>query len=441
MWVMNKLSFTQPTATSTEEELRRRIDHLVGAVHSRIVGNLEGISWEGMSDTTTSTTTNTSSDHLLLPLLKEVSLRAPLIDEAAMATLKEKVLPFEIQSLYSRPHDLMLAMLDGTTNSSDRSVIQISRTLEMMDSALVSKRWNSLMNPKNLTLLTIGHSGDFSGFSDGDLCDFSGDDCTQQPNTPSSTQQQQPKQPKSIRIVDSTPGGKDLPESRVPSDQHSSAPPLYHVGISYPLPPSGRAASPPPPRTGLEDLKWQAGLRVLQLFLGGGSSFSAGGPGKGMYSYMYSTILNNHHWMEGCSVLRGGGANGSHLSLLASSPFKERLLQMGDMLFSLGATLAQRSFWSSKSSMEGVRRAKAQAKNRLAVREEGLMSLLGQMVDECHNGEGELDHLYAMIDQVDPGYLGGVVCKDVFGTSNCPSMTIVGPNISMNEDVLRSRWF
>lgn len=37
---------------------------------------------------------------------------------------------------------------------------------------------------------------------------------------------------------------------------------------------------------------------VLQTLLGGGSSFSAGGPGKGMYSRLYRTVLNRWSWVE-----------------------------------------------------------------------------------------------------------------------------------------------
>lgn len=37
---------------------------------------------------------------------------------------------------------------------------------------------------------------------------------------------------------------------------------------------------------------------VLQTLLGGGSSFSAGGPGKGMYSRLYRQVLNKHSWAE-----------------------------------------------------------------------------------------------------------------------------------------------
>lgn len=37
---------------------------------------------------------------------------------------------------------------------------------------------------------------------------------------------------------------------------------------------------------------------VLQQLLGGGSSFSAGGPGKGMFSRLYTQVLNKHYWSE-----------------------------------------------------------------------------------------------------------------------------------------------
>ncbi len=31
--------------------------------------------------------------------------------------------------------------------------------------------------------------------------------------------------------------------------------------------------------------------------MGGGGSFSAGGPGKGMYTRLYTNVLNRQHWM------------------------------------------------------------------------------------------------------------------------------------------------
>ena len=37
---------------------------------------------------------------------------------------------------------------------------------------------------------------------------------------------------------------------------------------------------------------------TLHFLLGGGGSFSAGGPGKGMYSRLYLNVLNKHPWVD-----------------------------------------------------------------------------------------------------------------------------------------------
>lgn len=36
---------------------------------------------------------------------------------------------------------------------------------------------------------------------------------------------------------------------------------------------------------------------VLNSLMGGGGSFSAGGPGKGMYTHLYQEVLSRHHWV------------------------------------------------------------------------------------------------------------------------------------------------
>ncbi len=42
---------------------------------------------------------------------------------------------------------------------------------------------------------------------------------------------------------------------------------------------------------------------VLQMLLGGGSSFSAGGPGKGMYTRLYREVLNGFYWAESAEAV------------------------------------------------------------------------------------------------------------------------------------------
>ncbi|CCU98839.1 unnamed protein product [Malassezia sympodialis ATCC 42132] len=42
-------------------------------------------------------------------------------------------------------------------------------------------------------------------------------------------------------------------------------------------------------------------LATMQMLLGGGGSFSAGGPGKGMYSRLYTNVLNQYHAVDHCA--------------------------------------------------------------------------------------------------------------------------------------------
>jgi processing peptidase subunit alpha len=43
-------------------------------------------------------------------------------------------------------------------------------------------------------------------------------------------------------------------------------------------------------------------MTVLTYLMGGGSSFSSGGPGKGMHSRLYTRVLNNYHWCHSCAA-------------------------------------------------------------------------------------------------------------------------------------------
>lgn len=53
---------------------------------------------------------------------------------------------------------------------------------------------------------------------------------------------------------------------------------------------------------GFQGVAWQDAdlvpACVLHTLLGGGGSFSSGGPGKGMYTRLYSEILNRHGWVS-----------------------------------------------------------------------------------------------------------------------------------------------
>lgn len=52
---------------------------------------------------------------------------------------------------------------------------------------------------------------------------------------------------------------------------------------------------------GWRDFKASVVATLMQMLMGGGGSFSAGGPGKGMYSRLYTRILNKYAWMQNCT--------------------------------------------------------------------------------------------------------------------------------------------
>lgn len=61
-------------------------------------------------------------------------------------------------------------------------------------------------------------------------------------------------------------------------------------------------------------------LSVLASLLGGGGSFSAGGPGKGsnvvtvgMYTRLYTGVLNRCGWVENCNVVHHSYADSGYL--------------------------------------------------------------------------------------------------------------------------------
>jgi len=54
---------------------------------------------------------------------------------------------------------------------------------------------------------------------------------------------------------------------------------------------------------GWKDVKGSVVVTVMQYLLGGGSSFSAGGPGKGMHSRLYTRVLNRNLWVSNCQAV------------------------------------------------------------------------------------------------------------------------------------------
>ncbi len=59
---------------------------------------------------------------------------------------------------------------------------------------------------------------------------------------------------------------------------------------------------------------------VLNMIMGGGGSFSAGGPGKGMYSRLYLNVLNRYHFMFNATAYNQSYADSGMFCIHAAAP-------------------------------------------------------------------------------------------------------------------------
>jgi mitochondrial-processing peptidase subunit alpha len=94
---------------------------------------------------------------------------------------------------------------------------------------------------------------------------------------------------------------------------------LCHVALAFPV-------------GGWHDSKEMVTACVVQMLLGGGSSFSAGGPGKGMYSRLYQTVLNKYAFLESAEAFTSFAEEAGLLGVTASTYTPQKIPQMVEVL-------------------------------------------------------------------------------------------------------------
>jgi processing peptidase subunit alpha len=119
-------------------------------------------------------------------------------------------------------------------------------------------------------------------------------------------------------------------------------------------------------------------LAVLQMLIGGGGSFSAGGPGKGMYSRAYTRVLNQYGFVESCkSFIHNFTDSGLFGMSLACVPQADRVMaELVGYEFNL---LMSRDIGKGGISEHELSRAKNQLKSSLMMNLESKMVQLEDM--------------------------------------------------------------
>ncbi|QVM12853.1 Mitochondrial-processing peptidase subunit alpha [Coccidioides posadasii str. Silveira] len=156
----------------------------------------------------------------------------------------------------------------------------------------------------------------------------------------------------------------------------------HYTGGFLSLPPIPPPANPALPRLSYIHIAFEAlpisspdiyALATLQTLLGGGGSFSAGGPGKGMYSRLYTNVLNQHGWVESCMAFNLSYTD-SGLFGISASCHPQRLTHMIDVICGELQALTLEKGYSALQLAE-VNRAKNQLRSSL------LMNLESRMVE------------------------------------------------------------
>ncbi|PMD22095.1 hypothetical protein NA56DRAFT_112613 [Hyaloscypha hepaticicola] len=154
-----------------------------------------------------------------------------------------------------------------------------------------------------------------------------------------------------------TGGFLSLPS--LPPPINPSLPPLTHIHLAFEALPISS-----------DDIY---ALATLQTLLGGGGSFSAGGPGKGMYSRLYTNVLNQHAWVESCVAFNHSYTD-SGLFGISSSCSPGHVVNMLDVMCRELQALTLDTGFAALQTVE-VNRAKNQLRSSL------LMNLESRMVE------------------------------------------------------------
>ncbi|WVN88616.1 uncharacterized protein L203_103827 [Cryptococcus depauperatus CBS 7841] len=138
-------------------------------------------------------------------------------------------------------------------------------------------------------------------------------------------------------------------------------------------------------------------LATLQTLLGGGGSFSAGGPGKGMYTRLYTKVLNQYHSVDFCQAFHHCYADSGLFGISASvyPQFAGRLVDViGGQLHSLTGKM-----WGGIDANE-VKRAKNMLKSNLTMALESRLTAvedLGRQI-QIHGHKVPVEVMCAKID-------------------------------------------
>ncbi|MCJ1457479.1 hypothetical protein MMC28_007847 [Mycoblastus sanguinarius] len=406
--IIDRLAF-KSTSSRTSDEMLESLESLGGNI--QCASSRESLMYQSASFNSSVPTT--------LGLLAE-TIRDPLITELEVQQQLETA-EYEIREIWSKPELILPELVNIAAykdNTLGNPLLCPQERLQFIDKTIVEKYRNVFFHPERMVVafagvdhgealrLTEQYFGDMlkqqgpslsqlgsdTSFSDTLSQSQSSSSSSSLSSTYSSPSTTPPSSPQSSRLLSHIPFLKNLSTSApaqasVSSLNPSSMPfnldtPSHYTGGFLSLPPLPPPANPTLPDLTYIHLAFEAlpissediyALATLQTLLGGGGSFSAGGPGKGMYSRLYTNVLNQHGWVESCVSFNHSYTDSGLFGISAScSPL--RAWQMLEVMCRELQNLTLETGFSALHTAE-VNRAKNQLRSSL------LMNLESRMVE------------------------------------------------------------
>nr|P97997.1 RecName: Full=Mitochondrial-processing peptidase subunit alpha; AltName: Full=Alpha-MPP; AltName: Full=Inactive zinc metalloprotease alpha; Flags: Precursor [Blastocladiella emersonii]AAB50243.1 mitochondrial processing peptidase alpha subunit [Blastocladiella emersonii] len=225
-------------------------------------------------------------------LLADTTLRPALTEEEIAE--RRATIAFEAEDLHSRPDAFIGEMMHAVAfggRGLGNSIFCEPQRARNMTSDTIREYFATYLHPSRMVVAG-------TGVAHAELVDL-----VSKAFVPSST-----RAPSSVTHSDIETayvgGSHQLVIPKPPPTHPNYEQTLTHVQVAFPVPPFTHPDMFP--------------VSTLQVLMGGGGAFSAGGPGKGMYSRLYTNVLNRYRWMESCAAFQHAYSSTSLFGISAS---------------------------------------------------------------------------------------------------------------------------
>ncbi|KAI9750703.1 MAG: hypothetical protein M4579_006351 [Chaenotheca gracillima] len=408
--IIDRLAF-KSTALRTSDQMLESLESLGGNI--QCASSRESLMYQSATFNSAVPTT--------VALLAE-TIRQPLITEEEVQQQLETA-DYEIGEIWSKPELILpelVHMAAYKDNTLGHPLLCPRERLAEIDKRTIETYRSTFFSPERLVVafagvdhakaveLTTQYFGDMSrssgmnppevdaGYAKADPVTYSTDGSSSNASSVSSTPpSSSSSSASSSNILSNIPFFKNLSTSATSQasvSSHSVSPsqpvsvdfnaPSQYTGGFLSLPSIPPPPNPALPRLSHIHLAFEAlpisspdiyALATLQTLLGGGGSFSAGGPGKGMYSRLYTNVLNQHGWVESCMAFNHSYTDSGLFGITASCQ-PQRITQMLEVMCREFQILTLDTGFSTLQAGE-VNRAKNQLRSSL------LMNLESRMVE------------------------------------------------------------